>query len=131
MSMSYWEGKAEEFYAKHGYYAGEEFKYDVPDAYEHQVYLKEDYSENGYVLAVAAILSFDEDKAYITVEDIVFLNDDEDFGVKEGVSLTDEFIKKYTVHDSLSQVYHDAEEWANENITNLAHFSVDISCEVR
>ena len=93
--------------------------------------MKEDYSENGYVLAVAAILSFDEDNSYITVEDIVFLNDDEDFGVKEGVSLTDEFIKKYTVHDSLSQVYHDAEEWANENIYNLAYFSVDISCEVR
>ena len=51
-----------------------------------------------------------------------------DFGVKAGESLTDEFIKKCTVHDSLSQVYHDAEDWANENITNLSHFSVDISC---
>ena len=128
MSMSYWEGKAEEFYEKHGYYAGEEFKYDIPDAYEHQVYLKDEYAENGYVLPVAAVLSFDEDEAYITVEDIVFLNDDEDFGLKAGESLTDEFIKKCTVHDSLSQVYHDAEDWANENITNLAHFSVDISC---
>ena len=128
MSMSYWEGKAEEFYAKHGYYAGEEFKYDVPDAYEHQVYLKDEYAENGYVLPVAAVLSFDEDEAYITVEDIVFLDDDEDLGLKAGESLTDEFIKKCTVHDSLSQVYHDAEDWANENITNLSHFSVDISC---
>jgi len=128
MSMTEWEIKAEEFYEKNGYYAGEQYQYDVPDAFEHQVNLKDEYAENEYSLPVAAVLSFDEDEAYVTVEDIVFLDDDEDLGVKEGESITDEFIKKCTVHDSLKQVYHDAEDWANENITNLSHFSVDISC---
>ena len=126
MSMSYWEGKAEEFYYKHGYYAGEEkMSYEIPNYIEAQLDLTDEYADNGYSLPIACELSFDEDEEYVTVEDIVFTYDDEELDIKKGESVTDEFIKRCTVNESLHAVYVNAEDFANEYLEDLKRFSID------